>query len=108
MQKTDCDECRETYAAYDEDPPCGRFGRPDYSECTWLKTQLDPDNETLWEIYRRVIGQHVSGFYGNGPLNILAVYETMDRLGIPRKEQLDLLDEIMALDRKVMEAIKTK
>ena len=52
----------------------------------------------------RVIGQYTSA----GTLNILAVYSTMDRMDIPRDEQLEMLDYIQQIDGKVKERLKVK
>jgi len=37
---------------------------------------------------------------------VMALYATMDRLGIERGEQLDLLDYVMRIDGKIAEVVK--
>ena len=51
-----------------------------------------------------VYGQHIM----SGGLNILAVYETMDRMGIDKDEQIEILDMVRFVDGEVMQRLKIK
>lgn len=104
MTRTSCEDCRSTYDGYDENPPCGIEPHLDLNKCEWYKVRLFPSNEIIWNVYRRVILQKIDGQV----FNILAVYETMDRLSVPRDEQLEMTDVIFLIDQKIIELIGAK
>jgi len=56
----------------------------------------------LWGLYARVYDQKLE----TGGLNVLSVYATMDRMGIDKADQLELLGEVRMLDMKVREEFK--
>uniref|UniRef100_A0A6M3K9E6 Uncharacterized protein n=1 Tax=viral metagenome TaxID=1070528 RepID=A0A6M3K9E6_9ZZZZ len=78
--------------------------KPDYGKCEWFEVKLLNENRELWDLYRVVYGQHIM----SGGLNILAVYETMNRMGICRDDQIEILDMIRLVDGKVIERLKLK
>lgn len=59
-------------------------------------------NHESWELYRRIHGQVTV----TGEINILAAYETMDRMEIPKEYQLEILDLVMIINSKVREGLK--
>ena len=93
VDRISCTKCREVYeGGYGENPPCGSIEAPDRSVCEWFSISLYPSNVEVWGLFRRVYNQTIPDGFGTGPLNVIAVYETMDRMGIERSQQLETLD----------------
>ena len=103
-----CDECRTTFDAYGELPPCGNELRPDRSKCEWFDIGLLPENVEAWELYKRIYNQTIPDGFGTGPINIMAAYETMDRMGIDKERQLEMFDSVQRVGMEISELIRSK
>lgn len=105
-RKDDCQHCRETYSVYvyDPHPPCGPENERDEKKCPWNTVELLPESIPVWNVWARVADQHIMGIDGPKALNQIPVYEAMDRMRIPRKDQLYCLDLIRKVYREVRKA----
>jgi hypothetical protein len=84
-----CTDCIETWAAYDEIPPCG--GTMDLSACDQITEPLHADNAAAWAVYDLVRDQHVAGMSGPVGVSLPAMTAACDLLGIPADERLPIV-----------------
>ncbi len=79
--------CRSTFAAYKEDPPCGKEGQQDLNKCEWfIDPPLFAENLPVFGVLQGAMGQHIlgPGVIGNTltlkPVALLleAVYKMME------------------------------
>jgi hypothetical protein len=68
-----------------------------------MNVTLAAGNREAWELYRRVVNQTIPDGFGSGPVNRLTVYETMDRMNIPKEGQLELADLVCRVATRVRE-----
>jgi len=94
--------CRETYEIYGEPPPCGNSAEPNFNRCPHITTRLWPENADAWSIYRRTCNQHRMGYAGPVALDLVPVFEMMDRMRIARKDQIDLADLVTRVYHAVL------
>ena len=69
---------------------------------------LWPENRLIYEVYRRVCGQHIMGSSRPIGLNLVPVFEVMDRLGIDKADQMQCVDMIQAAYNEVLKAMVEK
>lgn len=99
-----CILCQQRYDKLEENPPCH------IADCPWncKVPPLLPANELCYKVYHRV-SNFREGM--NGALNDSALKWIFKLLGIPKNEQLDMLDKICAVEmllRKNSDLLKNK
>jgi len=78
-------ECRGTFRAANELPPCGEEGYEDRSKCDYFKPPLMKESMPIFDVY-----QHCSGVLRPD------VFRVMDMVGIDKRDQefcLNLVQE---------------
>jgi hypothetical protein len=88
-----CDQCRATWELYGDDPPC--------DEC---EPEIMTENVVPFRVFSMVCDQHIMGFGGPVGLNLVAVFNVMDAMGI--KNQLLVATQVNNAYHKAMEARK--
>ena len=99
--------CKETFEVYGEIPPCGSIDNPDFDKCPHLTVRLAPENAGAWEVYRRTCNQHRMGQAGPVALDLVPVFEVMDRMGIDKSEQIAMADIVTRAYHAVLSEIVT-
>lgn len=94
-EKPDCDTCRSVYELDNEKPPC--------LKCI---PRLMPENIPVYDVYKRVCGQHIMGQTGPIDIMIEPIFLIMEAMGIDKQDHLfcsDLIQrayhEVIALKR---------
>jgi protein-arginine kinase activator protein McsA len=101
MATTNCETCRQTYKKYKQngfdnvEPPCSSCfpGTHEY-------------NEDILEIFGYVNGQYISDY--NHTLNAIVVFDVLDRLGVDKTEQLNILKDLQYFNNIYVNEIKNK
>ena len=96
VTKPPCDTCRLVAEQAGKEPDC--------YECL---PELYQSNRKVYEVFRRVQGQHIMGASGKPiGLNLAAVYPVMDMVDI--SDKLFCLDLLQQAYHATMEAIEAK
>jgi len=98
-KKLGCETCRETFRVYGDDPPCGGESNQDLSKCEWFNPPLALENGPVYDILRRVSGQHILGPGGPVDLNLEPVFKMMELKRIRPEDREWCLDLIQSAYR---------
>lgn len=89
----DCEECRETWDRYEQEPPCGKCfpGVHQY-------------NEPIMDLYQAIGDQYIVGPAGVVALNDLAIASAMKNyFKVKKKERLGLSIAVRKLSSMIVE-----
>ena len=101
-EKTGCETCRATFEAYGESPPCGGKGNENLEKCEWFNPPLWPENGPVYDIFRRLSGQHIMGPSGPVDLNLGPVFKMMELKGIDARDRERCIDLIQSAYRALI------
>lgn len=89
----DCEECRETWERYEQDPPCGK-----------CFPGIHPYNESTIDLYQACGDQYIVGPNGVVALNDMAIMAAMKNyFKVKKKERLGLSMAVRKLSSTIVE-----
>lgn len=85
------------HEAFNDKPPCRK-----------CLPHLWRENQTVYQVYSRVCGQHIMAEYQPVDLNLVPVFKVMDAVGIEKSDQLYCLDLVQKAYHEVMKIERAK